>query len=137
MDGVVLRAAPFSVASVRLSQHYGWHSYRARNTCKQWYIAPEKPCLNQATVLPNLKIYNEFNKKHKQKHQGRTFTVIIERDAASYYVASIPELRGCHTQARSLDTLMRRIREAIELCLEVEEEAQSAGEFVGIQQIRI
>jgi len=48
----------------------------------------------------------------------REFNVIIERDTAGYYVATVPELRGCHTQAKSLDTLMRRVREAIELCLE-------------------
>jgi len=44
--------------------------------------------------------------------------VVIERDEEGYYVGSVPELRGCHTQARSLDTLMDRIREAIDLCLE-------------------
>lgn len=48
----------------------------------------------------------------------REFTIVIERDTEGYYVASVPELRGCHTQARSLDTLMERIKEAIELCLE-------------------
>jgi len=47
-----------------------------------------------------------------------TFDVIIERDSEGYYVASVPELRGCHTQAKSLDALMKRIREAIELCPE-------------------
>jgi len=50
----------------------------------------------------------------------RAFNVIIERDSEGYYVATVPELQGCHTQARSLDTLRERIREAIELCLEVE-----------------
>ncbi len=50
----------------------------------------------------------------------REFSVIIERDSAGYYVALVPELKGCHTQAKSLDTLMKRVREAIELCLEVE-----------------
>jgi predicted RNase H-like HicB family nuclease len=65
----------------------------------------------------------------------RAFSVIIERDSEGYYVASVPELRGCHTQARSLDTLMKRVREAIELCLEVEEERISPQEFVGIQCI--
>ena len=50
----------------------------------------------------------------------REFSVIIERDDEGYYVATVPELRGCHTQAKSLDTLMKRIREAIDLCLEVE-----------------
>ncbi len=46
------------------------------------------------------------------------FNVLIEQDADGYFVASVPELPGCHTQAKSLDTLMKRIREAIELCLE-------------------
>ena len=52
----------------------------------------------------------------------REFDVVIERDADGYYVASVPALRGCHTQARSLDELMDRTREAVELCLEVEGE---------------
>ncbi len=58
------------------------------------------------------------------------FNVVIERDADGYYVASVPALRGCHTQAKSLDALMKRIRQAIELCLEVEEPI--ANEFVGV-----
>ena len=65
----------------------------------------------------------------------RAFNVIIERDAEGYYVATVPELRGCHTQAKSLDALMERIREAIELCLEVEGKAVSSPEFIGIQRI--
>lgn len=47
------------------------------------------------------------------------FTVIVERDEAGYYVADVIELPGCHTQARSVDELMERLREAIELYLEV------------------
>ena len=47
------------------------------------------------------------------------FDVVVEKDSAGYFVASVPALPGCHTQAKSLDTLMERIREAIELCLEV------------------
>lgn len=47
----------------------------------------------------------------------RDFSIVIERDTEGYYVASVPELRGCHTQARSLETLMERIKEAIELCI--------------------
>jgi len=65
----------------------------------------------------------------------RAFNVIIERDSEGYYVATVPELRGCHTQAKSLDTLMKRVREAIELCLEVEEERFAPQEFVGVQRI--
>ena len=50
----------------------------------------------------------------------RQFDVIIEKDSAQYFVASVPALHGCHTQAKSLDDLMERIREAVELCLEIQ-----------------
>ena len=53
----------------------------------------------------------------------REFDVLIERDSEGYYVATVPALRGCHTQARSLDQLMERVREAIELCVEGEGDA--------------
>lgn len=67
----------------------------------------------------------------------REFSVIIERDSEGYYVGTVPELRGCHTQARSLDTLIKRIREAIELCLEVEADEPMSYEFVGLQRISV
>jgi len=67
----------------------------------------------------------------------KAFNVIIERDSEGYYVASVPELHGCHTQAKSLDILMERIREAIELCLEGEQDKSEPTEFVGIQRILI
>jgi len=47
----------------------------------------------------------------------RKFTVLIERDEDGYLVATVLGLHGCHTQAKSLDTLMKRVREAIALCL--------------------
>jgi len=49
----------------------------------------------------------------------REFSVVIERDSEGYYVASVLALHGCHTQAKSLDQVMERIREAIELYLEM------------------
>jgi predicted RNase H-like HicB family nuclease len=67
----------------------------------------------------------------------REFSVIIERDSEGYYVGTVPELRGCHTQARSLDTLMKRIREAIQLCLEVEAEDLADHQFVGVQRVLV
>jgi len=48
----------------------------------------------------------------------KEFNVIIEKDEEGYYIATVPELKGCHTQAKSLDQLMERIKETIELCLE-------------------
>jgi predicted RNase H-like HicB family nuclease len=67
----------------------------------------------------------------------RQFNVIIERDSEGYYVASVPQLPGCHTQASSLDAVVERIREAISLCLEVEGDPPAELEFVGIQRITI
>ncbi len=62
----------------------------------------------------------------------RQFDVVIERDPEGYYVASVPQLPACHTQAKSLDQVMERIREAIELCLQVEGAPEQDLEFVGI-----
>jgi predicted RNase H-like HicB family nuclease len=67
----------------------------------------------------------------------RDFDVVGERDSAGYYVASVPSLSGCHTQATSLDELMVRIREAIELCLEVEGGDGEPLDFIGIQRVTI
>lgn len=67
----------------------------------------------------------------------REFNVVIEQDADGYFVASVPELRGCHTQAKSLDTLMKRIREAIELCLDDQEDTFVPSNFIGVQRIRV
>ena len=71
-----------------------------------------------------------------RKNGKQEFSVVVERDAEGYYVASVPALPGCHTQARSLDKLMERIREAIELCLEVEQ-ASTTTEFIGVQRVAV
>ena len=71
------------------------------------------------------------------KAAKREFNVIVERDEEGYYVASVPELPGCHTQARSLDKLMVRVREAVELCLEVERDSGKRNEFIGVQRIAV
>ncbi len=67
----------------------------------------------------------------------RQFDVVIERDEEGFYVASVPQLTGCHTQAKTLDALMDRIAEAAKLCLEVEGAGGSELEFVGIQRITV
>ena len=70
------------------------------------------------------------------KRRVHEFHVIIERDEDGYLVGEVPELPGCHTQAKSLDQLMKRIEEAIRLCLEVKG-SKPQGEFVGIQRIAV
>ena len=67
----------------------------------------------------------------------RQFDVVIERDEEGFYVASVPQLPGCHTQAESLDQVMERIREAIALCLDVEGAPLRSLEFVGIQRVTV
>ena len=67
----------------------------------------------------------------------RAFNVIIEKDDEGYFVASVPELHGCHTQAKSLDKLMDRIKEAIALCLEVQDQESKPLEFIGVQRILV
>ena len=48
----------------------------------------------------------------------RQFDVVVEQDSEGFFVASVPAIPGCHTQAKSLDELSVRIQEAIELCLD-------------------
>jgi predicted RNase H-like HicB family nuclease len=69
----------------------------------------------------------------------REFTVIIEQDEDGIYIASVPELPGCHTQAETLDELNKRIKEAIELYLEVEADKgeEKHLDFIGIQQVKV
>lgn len=65
-----------------------------------------------------------------------TYTYTIELDEDGYYVAGVPQLPGCHTQARTLDELQVRIKEAIELYLEVKPNLQLT-KFIGIQQVEV
>ena len=51
---------------------------------------------------------------------NKQFTIFIEQEEDCIYTASIPELKGCYTQAKTLDELNERVNEAIELYLEVE-----------------
>lgn len=64
----------------------------------------------------------------------RKFGVLVEKDEDGYYVASVPSLPGCHTQARSMDELLERAREAIESYLEAEKDIE-ISEFVGVQVV--
>ena len=66
----------------------------------------------------------------------REFNIIIEKGEDNYYVSEVVELPGCHTQAKTLDELMKRTKEAIELYLEVVSEPIHKS-FVGLQKIRV
>lgn len=64
------------------------------------------------------------------------FLVLIERDEDGVLVATVPALKGCHTQSRTLTTLLGRVREAILLCLEVQRPKTNL-EFVGVQELEV
>ncbi len=65
------------------------------------------------------------------------FNVVIEKDEDGLYVANVPEIQGCHTQGKTLQEVLDRIREAIEVCLEADKEDIKPMKFVGIQRIDI
>lgn len=66
-----------------------------------------------------------------------TYTVLIEQDEAGTFVAKVPDLKGCHTQARTIPELLRRTQEAIALCLEVEGRHVRPLRFIGVQQVSV
>jgi len=76
-----------------------------------------------------------------RRRRVREFYVIIEEGEDGYYVAEVPQLRGCYTQAKTLDELMARVKEVIQLCLEDESERALLMSFkpriVGIQKVSI
>ncbi|OIO87099.1 MAG: hypothetical protein COW32_00235 [Candidatus Aquicultor secundus] len=71
----------------------------------------------------------------KSRPSQYTFTVLIEQDEDGYYVATVPALKSCYTQAKTLEELYPRIKEVIELCLE--EEKPVPMKFVAVQQLEV
>lgn len=68
---------------------------------------------------------------------SREFNVVIERAEDGFYVASVPALPGCHTQARTLEELDGRIAEAIELCLEDAASDPAKLDFVEVRKVTV
>ena len=72
----------------------------------------------------------------KASHQ-HDFHVVIEKGENGYYIASVVELLGCHTQAKTLKELDRRLKEVIELYLEAEGKELEVGKFVALKKVRV
>ncbi|WP_082088868.1 type II toxin-antitoxin system HicB family antitoxin [Methanosarcina siciliae] len=53
--------------------------------------------------------------------QNSGFTVLIEQDEDGVYVAKVPDIPGCYTQGKTVEQAMERIREAVQVCLEIGE----------------
>ncbi len=67
----------------------------------------------------------------------RKFNVLIEKDEDDWLVSEVVELPGCHTQAKTMDELIKRTKEAIKAYLETEERPTFTETFVGLQQIEV
>jgi len=67
----------------------------------------------------------------------RKYTVLIERDEEGWFVSEVVELPGCHTQSKTMDELLERTREAIQVYLGTNEASEIRETFVGVQQIEV
>jgi predicted RNase H-like HicB family nuclease len=65
------------------------------------------------------------------------FTVLIEQDEDGIYIAKAPEIEGCYTQGKDIEETLRRIKEAIEVCLEGDKEEVIPLKFIGIQKVQV
>ncbi|MBI3033480.1 type II toxin-antitoxin system HicB family antitoxin [Candidatus Woesearchaeota archaeon] len=66
------------------------------------------------------------------------YTIIIEKDEDGWLVSEVVELPGCHTQAKTMDQLIQRTKEAIQAYLESEENDEDVPpQFIGVQQIEV
>ena len=87
------------------------------------------PIQNKLLLVPRQCFITDKNLK---------YAVIVEKDKAGYYVGSVPELPGCHTQAKTIDELIKRIKEAIELYLECEgNQPKEHIDIVGLQFVEV
>ncbi len=68
---------------------------------------------------------------------GRAYHIIVERDEDGLFVASVPELPGCHTQGRSKSEVALRIREAIEAYLKAGKPPSMDPTSVEVQTIEV
>ena len=67
----------------------------------------------------------------------REYYVFVEKDEDGFFVGEVPSLKACYSQGKTMDELLRNMREVIELCLESEHETTSMLEFVGVQKVSI
>jgi len=65
------------------------------------------------------------------------FTVLIVPDEDGIYVANVPDIPGCYTQGRTVEQATERIREAIQVCLEADDEEILPMKFFGVRQLEL
>ncbi|HLC90386.1 MAG TPA: type II toxin-antitoxin system HicB family antitoxin [Candidatus Nanoarchaeia archaeon] len=68
---------------------------------------------------------------------ARKYTMLIERDEDGWLVSEVVELPGCHTQAKTMDQLIERTKEAIQAYLGEGFAPEIKQEFVGVQTVKV
>lgn len=68
---------------------------------------------------------------------GKKYTVIIEKDKEGWLVSEVVELPGCHSQAKTMNQLLTRTKEAVQAYLETDKRPDIAGQFIGMQTIEV
>ncbi|HLD05428.1 MAG TPA: type II toxin-antitoxin system HicB family antitoxin [Candidatus Nanoarchaeia archaeon] len=71
------------------------------------------------------------------KKKVMNFTTLIEQGEGGWYIASVPDIPGCHTQGKTIAQVLERIKEAIEVCLEGDQEEITPLKFIGVQQVEV
>lgn len=72
--------------------------------------------------------------------RSKFYHMVVEQDEDGVLVGSVPELPGCHTQAKDMRALERRMKEAIELYLEANAPKRAsarAPRFVGVHTVEV
>jgi predicted RNase H-like HicB family nuclease len=69
--------------------------------------------------------------------KGRTFTLVIENGEDGCFTASVVELQGCHTVAKTLKELGRLVKEAIEVSLEARGKRHGVPEVLAVMEIHV
>ena len=67
----------------------------------------------------------------------QNFTVLIEQGEDGAYIATVPTLKSCYTQADTIPEVMEKIQEVVLLCLDIEGYLPPQNRFIGIQQMEI
>lgn len=73
----------------------------------------------------------------KLENKVLNFTVLIEQDEDGIYIAKVPDIIGCYTQGKTVEQAMERIKEAIQVCLEADDEEVIPLKFIGVQQLAV
>ena len=71
---------------------------------------------------------------------AKIFNIIVEQGEDGYLISEVVGLSGCHTQAKTMDELIKRTKEAIRLylnCMEKDEKEEALPKFVGLQQVEV